>query len=198
MSESKLKVNDSEDDSHKINTRDDILKSFGFDNDLDEKKQKDLPEYLKITISNGKEYSLKTIPLMKISEYVNNICSQEKFDNSPLEMPHMVDEKFMNFLIDYTDYVDKYNIPVFNEEKIIAATVLEAATNSKINELFVKNFNYRFMRSDLAVHQFLDLFGHMLECSAAIISNSLITIFAIAHKIIIQHLPSSEFIIDAT
>ena len=102
----------------------------------------------------------------------------------------------MDFLLDYTLYVEKNKVPVFNTEKIYHATTLENATDPLINELFMKHFDYNFMRSDMAVIKYLNIFGHFLECSSAIVSEQLITLFAIAHKIIIQHLPSAEFIVD--
>jgi hypothetical protein len=143
---------------------------------------------------------------MKVSELINGLYDDRQYagirsdqkndqtNDNIITMPEVIDEKFMEFLLDYVTHVEQNGLPVFNQEKIIAATVLENAVGYKIYELFVKHFKYKFQRSDLAVKQHLAVFGRMLECSTAIIANSLITLFAIAHKIIIQHLPSAEFI----
>lgn len=181
-----------------ISNIDNILKSFGFDI-AEEEKKSNIPEYVILEIKNNKRYTFKTLPLMKISDLINGMFENKSDIHIPednlVSVPDLLDEKFMEFLLDYVTYVENNGLPIFNKDKIIAATVIENAIGIKLYELFVKHFKYKFQRSDLAVKQYLSIFGHMLECSTAIISNSLIEIFVIAHKIIIQHLPSSEFII---
>lgn len=170
----------------------DILKTFGFAVES-EKKKPQLPEIIEIVTNDGRRYNCNTVCMMKISEYVNNIYTNN--NEASINMPPIIDHKFMDFLVDYCVYVEKHGEPAFNQAEIISATVLEHAVPKEIYELFVKHFDYKFRRSDLAVKEYLDTFGHMLECSTAIVANSLITLFAIAHKIIIQRLPSAEFII---
>lgn len=204
-----------------------ILKKFGFSID-EEKKSLNIPEHQIIALPNGKQYTFKTLPLMKISDLINSFYGQSdvgqsegSHDASQLDISNdasqpdtsndddngmdrtgnkitfhtTIDEKFLEFLIDYTKYVEIYGLPVFPQEKILMATVLESAIGLPLYELFVKHFNYKYQRSDLAVKQYIKIFGHMLECSAMFVSNSLISLFAVAHAILIKHLPSSEFII---
>lgn len=185
-----------------ISNRNTILKKFGFAI-TEEKKAQNVPEFQIVELKNGKRYTFKTIPLMKTSALIEGMYHSEdnqtenKLDDEKnmFVLPGIIDEKFMEFLLDYVEYVDQNGLPVFSQDKVIAATVLEAAIGPKLYELFIKHFGYKFQRSDLAVKQYLNIFGHMLTCSTIIISNSLITLFAIAHAIIIKHLPSSEFII---
>jgi hypothetical protein len=172
-----------------------ILKSFGFEVEEDEKKST-IPENIFIEVGE-KKYSLNSIAAMKISELINNKlkCNNDlNITDDIMQMPAPINEKFMDFLDDYVKYVERKGIPTFVRDNIIKATVLEAAIGDELHALFVKNFNYKFQRSDIAVKEYLNTFCRMLECSSAIISDSLKSIFCIAIKIIIQHLPSAEFI----
>ena len=172
-----------------------ILKSFGFEVEEEEKKSI-IPENIFIEVGE-KKYSINAIAAMKVSELINNKLKSNNdlnISDDVVQLPLIVNEKFMDFLEDYVKYVERKGIPTFIRDNIIKATVLEAAIGVELYELFVKNFNYRFQRSDIAVKEYLNTFCRMLECSSAIISDSLKSIFCIAIKIIIQHLPSAEFI----
>lgn len=174
-----------------------ILKNFGFEVEEEEKKST-IPENIFIEVGE-KKYSVNAIAAMKVSELINNKLKNNNDLNivdDVVQLPSIINVKFMDFLEDYIMYVERKGVPKFDEEEIIKATILEIAIGPELYELFVKNFNYRFLRSDIAVREYLDIFCRMLECSSAMISISLISIFCIAIKIIIQHLPSAEFIPD--
>ena len=171
-------------------SKEQILKTFGFDIECKDIKS-DEPKNIVLVIKTGQHYTFKSEAIRKISALVSNMSNNE--NDNRFELPSVVDYKFMMFLLDYSEYIDRSGVPLYNVEKIKAATTLENAINSEIYSLFVKHFNYKFLRSDLAVKQYLNIFGHFLECSTAIVSDKLITLFAIAHKIIIQHLPEGNF-----
>jgi len=174
-----------------------ILKSFGFEVPEAEAKSSK-PTMITLIIKTGQHYRFKTPVICKISAYISSMFAEEKKYNETddkVELPSIIDEKFMLFLLDYADYIEKHGVPAYNTEKIKAATTLENAVGTALHVLFIQHFDYKFMRSDLAVKQYLNIFGHFLECSTAIVADPLIALFAIAHKIIIQHLPGSEFII---
>lgn len=171
-----------------------ILKNFGFDVQSENSKS-NKPESLTLIIKTGQHYKFKTSEICKVSALIASTCSNKiASDDNKIEMPDIINDKFMVFLLDYTDYVSKYGVPVYNTEKVIAATTLENAIGRNLYLIFAKHLEYKFMRSDLAVKQYLNIFGYFLECSTALVSDQLITLFAIAHKIILQHLPGSEFI----
>lgn len=166
----------------------DILKEFGFH--TEEIKKTNLPDELTLVIKTGQHYTIKTTDVCKVSSFIANAI------DNPVELPDGIDEKYMMFLIDYVNFIGQNKgVPEYDIKKIETATTLENAVGSVLHKLFEKHFNYKFMRSDVAVKHYLKIFGHFLKCSTIIISEPLITLFAIAHKIIIQHLPSSEFII---
>jgi hypothetical protein len=173
-----------------------ILKNFGFDVQTENKKS-NKPETVTLIIKTGQHYRFKTDGICKISALIASSFSENDVQTEPvdkIEVPEIINDKFMVFLLDYAEYICKHGIPVYNTDKIRSATTLENAIGSNLYLLFVKHFDYKFMRSDLAVKQYLNIFGYFLECSSTLVADSLITLFAIAHKIIIQHLPGSEFI----
>ncbi len=165
---------------------DDILRSFGFDID-----QKITNNKITIIEVNNIHYEFKTHIINSISEFISGSIS----DNTPIKLPSIIDKQFIDFLLDYAILVEKKGIPVFELSKIQEATVFEHIFSNELISIFVKHFDYKYMRSDIAFKQYLPIFGKFLNCSSAIISESLINIFSIAHKIIIQHLPSTAFII---
>lgn len=172
-----------------------ILKEFGFQ--IEEKKVNKLPAEIILVIKTGQHYTFKTIVINKISTLISNMV-EHMTDEKTINLPDLIDEKYMGFLVDYANFIEHQNqmeIPVYIVKKIESATTLENAIGSVLHKLFEKHFNYKFIRSDLAVKQYLKIFGYFLKASTVIISEPLITLFAIAHKIILQHLPSSEFII---
>jgi len=173
-----------------------ILKEFGFQ--IEEKKEVKLPSDITLVIKSGQHYTIKTNIINKISALIANMIETNDHNNSTITLPDIIDEKYMAFLIDYVEFIEHQNqteVPVYNVKKIESATTLENAIGAPLHKLFEKHFNYKFVRSDLAVKQYLKIFGYFLKASNVIISEPLMTLFAIAHKIILQHLPSSEFII---
>ncbi len=169
-----------------------ILKEFGFH--TDEVKKIELPLELTLVIKSGQHYTFKTATICKISTLIANAIEVDK--KTTIDLPDKIDEKYMMFLADYSNSVEMNNgIPKYDEEIIKIATTLENAIGPLFYRLFEKHFNYKFMRSDVAVKHFLDIFGHFLECSTIIISEPLIELFSITHKIIIQHLASADYII---
>lgn len=171
-----------------------ILKEFGFV--IEEKKVTKLPEEIILVIKTGQHYTFKTAVISKISALILNMA-ENALDKKSITLPDIIDEKYMGFLVDYADFIEqnKMEIPVYNIKKIESTTTLENAVGTALNKLFEKHFNYKFVRSDVAVKQYLKIFGYFLRASNVIISGPLMTLFAIAHKIILQHLPSSEFVI---
>ncbi len=170
----------------------DILKDFGFQ--FDELNENKLPKEITIAVKTGQHYIFKTQTIIKISTYLCNVINS--INTNVIILPDIIDHKFVDFLVDYANFVEQNNgIPSYTIKQIEVATTLENAIGPILYKLFEKHFNYKFVRSDIAVKQYLSVFGHFLKCANAIIAEPLITIFAIAHKIILQHLPSSEFII---
>ena len=184
-----------------MSSTDDILKSFGFeiDNTVIESK---IPEACIIQITSGTEYKFNTETIRNISAMVNNFfnsenvgCINSENDNGSFIFHKIVDEKYMEFLVDFCDYVKKNKLPIFVKESIRQATTLENAIGKELYKLFEKHFNYKFIRSDCAVKEYLDTFDHFLNCSNFIVSDILIELFAIAISQIIRHLPSAEYIL---
>jgi len=171
-----------------------ILKDFGFQ--FEEKKDINVQDNIVLVIKSGQHFAFKKHLISKISSLITETMnSDEKTGDELITLPPLIDIKFMLFLVDYVNFIEKNGIPVYQVKAIEAATTLENAIGPQLYGLFEKHFNYKFMRSDLSVKNYLEIFGHFLKCATLIISDPLITLFAIAHKIIIQHLPSSEFII---
>ena len=172
---------------------DQILKDFGFQ--IEEKSETKLPPTITLIIKSGQHYTFKTKIITQISVFISNLL-ESACDSKAIDLPEAINDKFMGFLIDYADFIEENKgIPIYSIKKIESATPLENAVGMRLHGLFEKHFNYKFVRSDIAVKQYLSIFGYFLKCSTVIISEPLITLFAIAHKIILQHLPSSEFII---
>lgn len=171
------------------NKSSEILKSFGFQ--VEEKKEETPDKIIFLITKAGEHFPFKLSAIKKVSLYVVEVFDGQLI--SEIELPPIIDTKFMLFLVDYVNYVEKLgNVPVYQDKHIQWAHTLEIAVGEELYQLFVKHFNYKFMRSDLAVKTYFVQFGHFLRCSTALISQPLMQLFCIAHKIILQHLPSSE------
>jgi hypothetical protein len=177
---------------NELDETDSILKKFGFD--IDEKSNYKTPDLIALEIKSGKQYLVKTVYMMQISEFINHLYEPAKKNiETIVKLPSVIDEKYMDFLTDYLLLVER-GIPALDSNVIKNATTLKAALGESLFELFVKHFEYVDERSDIAVKKYLQPFGYFLKCSASIIANPLITTFIVAHKCIIQHLPSSSFL----
>lgn len=170
------------------NKSNEILRSFGFQPD---EKKEEVDKTIFLITKAGEHFPFKLSVIKKVSLFVVEIFDSQLI--SEIELPPLIDAKFMLFLVDYANFIEKNgSIPIYQDKHIQSAHTLEIAIGEELYQLFVKHFNYKFMRSDIAVKTYFTQFGYFLSCSAALISQPLIQLFCIAHKIILQHLPSSE------